>query len=123
MKKVIVVAFLFALVFGTVKVVAAKGNKDVTGEWKYEVPSAQSGYDKGVIVISEKEGKLAGQVLYEDGNKIALKDVKYADGILQFGIIVEYDSYTIKANIEGKKLEGKVIHTQGEMEITAEKVK
>ena len=123
MKKVIVMAFLFALVFGTVNVVAAKGNKDVTGEWKWEVPSAAPGYDKGVLVISDKEGKLAGQTIYEDGYKIELKDVKYTDGVLQFGVMVDYESFTIKANIKGKKLEGKVIHTEGEMEITAEKVK
>jgi hypothetical protein len=123
MKKVIVMAFLFALVFGTVNVVVAKGNKDVTGEWKWEVPAAASGYQKGVLALNEKEGKLTGQAIYADGYKIELKDVKFTDGVLQFGIMVEYESYTIKAKISGKKLEGKVIHTQGEMEITGEKVK
>jgi hypothetical protein len=123
MKKVIVLSFLFAIVLGAANAAMLSNNKDVTGEWKYEVPSAEPGYDKGTIVISENEGKLAGQVIYEYGSKINLNDVKYADGVLQFGIMVEYESFTVKANIEGKKLEGKVIHAQGEMEITGKKVK
>ncbi len=123
MKKVIVFAFLFAIVFGTVNVVAAKGNKDVTGVWKFEVFSAAPGYEKGDLAINEKEGKLMGQVIYEDGYKIEIKEVTYTDRVLQFGIIVEYESFTVKAEIKGKKLEGKVIHTEGEMDITANKVK
>ena len=73
MKKLLVFAFLIAIVVGTVNASEASGNKEVVGEWKYEVPSAPYGYEAGTLVINEKEGKLAGQVKFADGYKIELK--------------------------------------------------
>ena len=122
MKKLLVFAFLLAIVAGTVNAAVA-GNKDVVGEWKYEVPSAPYGYEAGTLVISEKEGKLAGHVKFEDGYKIELKNLTYADGVLKCGLYVDYEYVSIKAKVDGKTLSGGVDTPEGEMKITAKKVK
>ena len=70
MKKLLVFAFLIAIVAGTVNAAVGAGNEDVIGEWKYEVPSAPYGYEKGTLVLNEKEGKLAGHVKFENGYKM-----------------------------------------------------
>ena len=62
MKKVMFFVFFITLIAGSVNTSVAAGNKQITGEWKYEVPTAPYGYEKGVMVFSEKEGKLAGEV-------------------------------------------------------------
>ena len=123
MKKILVFAFLIAIVTGTLNAATATGNKEVIGEWKYEVPSAPYGYEAGTLVIAEKEGKLTGQVKFEDGYKIELKNVTYAEGVFKCGLYVDYEYVSIKAKIDGKKMNGAVDTPEGEMKITANKVK
>lgn len=123
MKKLLVFAFLVALVAGTVNAAVATGNKDVIGEWKYEVPTAPYGYEAGTLVIDEKEGKLAGHVKFADGYKIDLKNLTYAEGVFKCGLYVDYEYVSIKAKIKGKEMAGAVDTPEGEMKLTAKKVK
>lgn len=123
MKKLLVFAFVFAVVLGTVNAAVSAGNKDITGEWKFENPNAPYGYQKGSVVISEKEGKLGGEVKFADGYKIDLKDVSFTDNNLKFKIYVDYEAIGIKAKIEGKKMTGTANSPEGALPFTAEKVK
>ena len=121
MKKLMILAFLFTVVMGGVNATANQGNNDVVGNWKYEVPSAPVGYDKGVLVIAEKEGKLVGEVKFADGYKIDIKEVTYEAGVVKCGLYVDYEYVSITANIEGTKMTGTVNTSEGEMKLTAEK--
>lgn len=123
MKKLLAFTFLFAIVLGSVNFATAKENKDVTGEWKYEVPTAPYGYEAGTLIISEKEGKLAGEVKFEDGYKIELKNLTYTDGTFKCGLYVDYEYVSIKAKIDGKNMTGNVDTPEGEMKLTAKKIK
>ena len=123
MKKLFVLAFLFVVVSAAIAAPAQKGNKDVIGEWKYEVSSAPEGYNKGSLIISEKEGKLAGEVKFSDGYKIELKNVTYEDGTFKCGLYVDYEYVSVQAKIEDKAMNGTVNSPEGEMKLKAEKVK
>ena len=124
MKKLLIFAFLVAIFAGNVNAtVSEKGNKVIVGEWKYEVPAAPYGYEKGSLIISEKEGVLAGEVKFEDGYKIKLEKVTFAEGIFKCGLYVDYNYVGIKTKVEGKKMSGAVATPEGEMPITANKVK
>lgn len=123
MKKLFILAFLFAIVASSTYATVAQNNKEVIGEWKYEVPTAPYGYEKGTLVINEKEGKLAGEVKFADGYKIELKNITYAEGTFKCGLYVDYEYVSIKAAVDGKEMKGAVDTPEGEMKITAEKVK
>ena len=123
MKKLLIFAFLVAIFASNVNAAVGMANKEVIGEWKYEVPSAPYGYEKGVLILSEKEGKLAGVVKFEDGYKIELKNITFAEGVFKCGLYVDYEYVSIKAKVEGKKLTGAVDTPEGEMKITATKIK
>lgn len=123
MKKLMILALLFAILFTSTKANTASNNSDVIGNWKYEVPTAPVGYEKGTLVIAEKEGKLAGEVKFVDGYKIELKEVTYEDGVLICGLYVDYEYVSVKAKIEGNKMTGTVNTSEGDMKITAEKEK
>lgn len=123
MKKVVILTLLVAFFAGFASATVSQGNEDIIGEWKYEVPSAPYGYEKGVLVLEEKEGKLAGHIKFEDGYKIELKNITYAESVFKCGLYVDYEYVSIKAKIEGKKLAGAVDTPEGEMKITATKVK
>jgi len=123
MKKLIVFAFLLAMGIPGMYASVTPNNKEITGEWKYEVPTAPYGYQKGVLVITEKENNLAGEVKFEDGYKVELKNLKYAEGTFQCGLYIDYDYISVKVTVKGKNLSGIVNSPEGEMKITAEKVK
>lgn len=117
--------FVFVLIAATITVNASNSsnNKEVIGEWKYEVPNAPYGYNAGNLVFEEKEGNLTGHVKLEDGYKIDLKNINYEDGVLKFGLYVDYDYITLKIKIEGEEMKGIVNSPEGEIPITAKKVK
>lgn len=123
MKKLLTLAFLVAIFAGTVNAANANNNKKVIGEWKYEASAAPYGYEKGVLIISEKEGKLAGQVKFEDGYKIDLKNITFTDGVFKCGLYVDYEYISVKAKIDGKKMKGAVSTPDGDLPISASKVK
>lgn len=123
MKKMMIFAFLLALIAGSANALPAQANKDLVGEWKYEVPTAPYGYEKGSLTFTEKDGKLVGEVKFADGYKIELKNVTYEAGTLKCGLYVDYNYVSIKAKVEGTKMTGAVDSPEGEMKLSAEKVK
>nr|WP_319509848.1 hypothetical protein [uncultured Draconibacterium sp.] len=123
MKKLMFFVFVLFVATITVNASNSRNNKEVIGEWKYEVPNAPYGYNAGNLVFEEKEGNLTGHVKLEDGYKIDLKDITYEDGVLKFGLYVDYDYVTLKITIEGEEMKGIVNSPEGEIPITAKKVK
>jgi hypothetical protein len=123
MKKLIVLTLLVAFFACSVNAVVASDNKEIVGTWKWENPTAGYGYDKGTLAISEKEEKLVGQVIYEDGYKIEMKNMSYADGVLKFGIYVDYEYIGVKGKVDGKKMTGAVDTPDGDAKFTATKIK
>jgi len=124
MKKLMILVLVVVAVLGSLNASYAAGNnKDVVGNWKYEVPSAPYGYEKGTLVFTEKEGKLVGEVKFADGYKIEMKNVTYENGELKCGLYVDYEYVSVKAKIEGNKMTGAANTPEGEMKLTAEKLK
>ncbi len=123
MKKLVIILVFFASVASSLQAASQENKKDVIGEWKYEVPSAPYGYEKGVLTITEKEGQLAGEVKFSDGYKIELKKLTYTDHTFTFGLYIDYEYISAKAKIEGKKMTGTVKTPDGDMKFTAEKTK
>ena len=123
MKKLIILTFLLAVVAGSFNASAKAHPKDIIGEWKYEVPSAPYGYEAGILAFSEKEGKLAGALKLNDGSEINLQDVNLENDVLTFGVYIEGGYVTINTKIDGETLDGTVTTPDGEMKMTAKKVK
>jgi len=123
MKKLLLATFLLAIVFTAFNATVVKKNSQIIGEWKYTVAAAPDPYNNGLLVIFEKEGQLAGEVRFADGYKVDLKSITYLEDTLKCEILVDYETVRINAKIVNKKLEGRVNSPQGEMLITAEKVK
>ncbi len=123
MKKLILILFVFALTANLVNATESPANKDIIGEWKYEVPNAPYGYNAGNLVFEEKEGKLSGYAKLEGNNKIDLQDISYEEGVLKFGLYVDYSYVSLKIEVEGEEMKGIVNSPDGEIPITAKKVK
>lgn len=122
MKKVFVLAFLVSMFSGTILAFSGEKSGDIIGDWKFESPHAPDGYNKGSIIILEKEGVLAGEIKFADGTKVELKDVKFEEKVLKFGINVDYNYIPIKATIEGNKMKGTANTPDGDLPFEATKV-
>ena len=123
MKKLLFITLFFVAVTGSLQAAVSQGNEDVVGEWNYEVPTAPYGYEKGVLILTEKEGQLAGQVKFADGYKIELKNLTYADKVFKCGLYIDYDYISLTAKIEGKKMTGTAKTPDGDMKLSADKAK
>lgn len=123
MKKLLVVIFMIGILPVSGKSLGTASVKEVIGEWTFEVPSAPYGYEKGTLVISEKESELAGEVKFADGYKIQLKDLTFTDGVFKCGLYVDYEYVKLTAKVKDQKMAGTVQSSEGDMEMAATKVK
>lgn len=123
MKKLITLTFLLAIIAGSFNASAKVRPKDLVGEWKYEVPAAPYGYEAGILAFTEKDGKLTGALKLNDGSKIDLQDVNLENDVLKFGVYIESGYVAISTKIDGETLDGTVATPDGEMKMTAKKVK
>jgi hypothetical protein len=123
MKKVLILLIIAVLGPYALHAAAPAEKSEIIGEWKFESQQAPYGYEKGSIVISEKEGKLAGEVKFADGYKQPLRDVTYADGELKCKFTVDYNEIAIKGTTEGNKMKGTADTPEGALSFTAEKAK
>jgi hypothetical protein len=123
MKKLFVFAFFIVLIAVTSNAAVITDNNDVVGEWKYEVSNAPYGYQKGILSISEKENELSGEVKFSDGYKVKLKEISYEGDTLKMGLYIDYEYITVKAGVEEETMTGIVRTPDGNMKLTAEKIK
>ena len=121
MKKLILLISMFGIIAGMVNGATLQGNQNVVGEWKYEVPTAPYGYQKGMITISQNNGVLSGVVKFDSGNKVQLKTATAEGDILKLGLYVESEYVSLEAKTTGSKMEGMVDSSQGKMAFKAEK--
>ncbi len=121
MKRILITSVLMGMIL-TIGFAAPK-QKDLLGKWNYQVETAPPGYEKGTLVFTEVDGKLAGEVQFNDGYKVQMHKVEFTDGTLNFGLYVESDYITGSAKIEGKNMKGSVNTPDGEVPLTAEKMK
>ncbi len=118
----IFIFFLFMLATGAYFNANAQSNKSLVGEWKYNVPQAPYGYDKGVISFTEKEKTLSGDVTFDSGYKVKTQNVSMKNDTLRVGVYVESEYVNVLTIVKGNKMEGTVDSSQGKMNFKAEKV-
>ena len=123
MKRLIILTLISIFVFGASQTFAAKNNKNILGEWKFNSPTAPYGYDKGSIIVSEKDGNLTGEIKFADGYKMDLKKVEFEGSTFSCNLYVDYELVVIKAEIKGNEMSGNADTSQGKLPFTAEKVK
>ncbi len=121
MKKILAILFILSI---STQVFAKLKPKQVIGKWNYTVIMDGGGEMKGVFNFSEKEGKLVGEIVTEEGYTFAFSKVEIKeDNTLYFKFTPEYDLITIKLKIDGDKFKGTGSSNGGEAPITGEKVK
>jgi hypothetical protein len=122
MKNSILVIALFWIILEMVNGSMVQGNQNVVGEWKYEAPTAPYGYQKGVITLTVDKSVLSGEVKFDSGYKIQLKDAIFEGDTLKLGLYVDYEYVTLTTKVTGNKMKGTADSSKGEMAFNAEKI-
>jgi hypothetical protein len=121
MKKMLVFACIAAFVAISTNAGVDQDYKGLVGEWKFEVPSAPYGYEKGMLSFFEKDNKLEGEVKFGEGNKIKLTHLRHANDSIKCNLYVDNEHVDVKAKVEGEKIQGVANTSIGVMTFTAEK--
>lgn len=95
-------------------------NKQLLGEWVYEVTDVPYGYEKGSLIFSEKEGKTVCVVKLEAG-ELTTNDLKIDGDTITFSALVEGSTVKVELTREMNKLVGKVDSQVGLKTVTAVK--
>ena len=115
--------FIFLILGISIQTFAELKPKQIIGKWNYTVDREQ-GTLKGVFYISEKDGKLSGNIIgNENGDSYPFSKVEIQENetlLLEIG--TGDDKITLTLKIEGKKFKGKGTSRNGEAPITGEKV-
>jgi hypothetical protein len=119
MKKLLTVLFILAI---SMQVFAKLKPKQVVGKWKYTVEMDQ-GEMKGVFKFAEKEGKLTGEIVTDEGYNFTFSKVELKEeNTLYFEFTPEYDAIQITLKVDGNKFKGTGSSNGGEAPIVGEKV-
>ena len=106
--------------FSTIQLKAEVKNTAIIGEWLYEVSDAPSGYQKGSLIFSEKEGQLICIVKIEAG-ELEVSNLKLKDQKITFTTYVDGNPINVDLTIEANKMTGKVDSPEGLKTLTAVK--
>ncbi|HAM09688.1 MAG: hypothetical protein A2X05_09910 [Bacteroidetes bacterium GWE2_41_25] len=122
MKKEFIMIILLA-VFSLSANAAAHEKSALIGSWKCVANDVPDEYRNSTIVISEKEGILTGVVKFDNGTEIALNYVKHTENDVIMSVYVEGSEVIIKGKLAGSKITGTADTPDGQVTLTATRVK
>jgi hypothetical protein len=98
---------------------------DPIGKWKAEVPYAPEGFQSSKLTIAKVDDKYTVEMNFEEMAFIIVGEkVTFIDKVLKFGFYVEEEDVTITLKFTSEdKLEGVVTTSQGDLPITALRIK
>jgi hypothetical protein len=122
MKKTLFILLLIAFASVITKTAMAADNKAVIGSWKCVVPDVPYEYTNSTITFVEKEGKLTGNVKFENGTVNNLNSVKLNNSQLILTLYVDGYEIIVDGKLAGSKITGTVDTPDGKVSFTANKV-
>lgn len=121
MKKELIMTLLLVFVLMPAKI-NASDKKVLIGSWKCMANDVPEEYKNSTIIITEKDGKLAGIVKFDNGYEIALNYVKQNKDEVLMSVYVDGYEVIIKGRLEGSKITGTADTPDGQVTLSATKV-
>ena len=121
MKKELLMTLLLITIILSANAVAPE-KSELIGSWKCVATDVPEEYKNSLITISEKDGKLAGTVKFDNGTEINLNYVKQTGKDVIMSVYVEGTEVIIKGKLEASKITGTADTPDGQVSLTATKV-
>lgn len=126
MKKRSLSIVLISLILGAFSLnISAADKNDPVGKWNFKIIGAPYGYELGTFEIEKDKKVYSGSMKFTGLDyKFLLEEVSYIEGKLGFSLYVEGQDILIVLEFSDKdKLSGKVAYSEGELGMTAERLK
>ena len=94
---------LLALFFA---LVIACAGADVAGKWNIQVPGRDGGEMKFTLTIAKDGDKYTGTIMNDNGEGLALSDVRVTENELKFKVLADDATYEVTGAVEGPKMKG-----------------
>jgi hypothetical protein len=121
MKKEIILILLLGLILLPAQAVTAD-KSPLIGSWQCTASDVPEEYRTSTIIITEKEGKLTGEVKFANGMAVALNYVKHTGSDVTMSVYVEGYEVIIKGKLAGSKITGTADTPDGQVSLTATKI-
>lgn len=113
--------FIVMILSGVMVFVVAQNKKSTKKVWRYEVPQAPYGYDKGKIILTNDSNVLTGEVEIKSGYIVKMRDVTLVNDTLKGGVYIENELVRLQGNVKDSIIVGTVDTSMGKMNFRAKK--
>lgn len=113
---------LLICIAGQMNMVEAQNSKMKTSEWRYEVPQAPQGYEKGIITLSGDNANLKGELQLSSGYTIKMNNISLKNDTLKAGVYVESEYVQLLLKMNEHTMRGTANTSLGILEVKARKV-
>lgn len=115
--------FILIIAVGITFTANAQTKKSAIGSWKFEVPQAPYGYDKGIILIIQQGDSLTGELKMDSGESFKLNKITSKNDSINVSAYIQGELVNVNAKIDGDKMSGQAYWSQGAMNLKAERQK
>lgn len=115
--------FILIIAVGIIFTANAQTKKSAIGSWKFEVPQAPYGYDKGIILIIQQSDSLTRELKMDSGESFKLNKITSKNDSINVSAYIQGELVNVNAKIDGDKMSGQAYWSQGAMDLKAERQK
>lgn len=115
--------FILIIAVGIIFTANAQTKKSAIGSWKFEVPQAPYGYDKGIILIIQQSDSLTRELKMDSGESFKLNKITSKNDSINVSAYIQGELVNVNAKIDGDKMSGQAYWSQGAMNLKAERQK
>jgi len=121
MKKELIMILLLAIYSMSANAVTPDKSA-LIGSWKCVANDVPEEYKNSTIIISKKDGKLAGTVKFDNGMEIALNYVKQTGNDVVMSVYVDGYEVIINGKLAGSKITGTADTPDGQVTLSATRI-
>jgi hypothetical protein len=113
--------FTLIIAIGITFTANAQTKKSAIGSWKFEVPQAPYGYDKGIILITQQGDSLVGEIKTNSGESFKLNKIISKNDSINISTYIQGEPVNVNAKIDRERMYGQAYWSQGSMDLKAER--
>ncbi len=121
MRRVSTILLLICL-SGAIHMTEAQHSKIKKSEWRYEVSRAPQGYEKGMIILTDDNAQLKGEVQLSSGYTVKMDNITLKKDTLKATVFVESEYVQLQLKMNEQTMRGTANTSMGFLEVKAERV-
>jgi hypothetical protein len=121
MKKLNLLITALLFIFFSIPALASNPDKDLIGEWKFDVTQAPYEFQKGKMVIEQSEDQLDGKIIFERAQDVTISEIETGEKIT-ITLYIQGERVQVVGNIEENKFVGYAETSTDRLDFSAKKV-